>query len=59
MILNSDIDFSGVIVYVIFEFCCYYGCILFCFDLLIEYGIKKVFIGFCDLNLLVFGKGVK
>ena len=58
-ILNSDTDLSGATAYVTLEPCCHHGRTPPCSDLLIERGIKKVFIGSRDPNPLVSGKGVK
>ena len=58
-ILNSDTDLSGATAYVTLEPCCHHGRTPPCSDLLIERGIKKVFIGSRDPNPLVSGKGAK
>lgn len=58
-ILNSDTDLSGATAYVTLEPCCHHGRTPPCSDLLIEHGIKKVFIGSRDPNPLVSGKGAK
>lgn len=47
----------GVIVYVILEFCVYYGCMLLCVLVLIEVGIGCVVVVMCDLFLKVDGGG--
>lgn len=58
-ILNSDTNLSGATAYVTLEPCCHHGRTPPCSDLLIERGIKKVFIGSRDPNPLVSGKGAK
>lgn len=58
-ILNSDADITGATVYVTLEPCCHHGRTPPCSNLLIERGIKKVFIGSRDPNPLVSGKGAK
>ena len=58
-ILNSDTDLSGATAYVTLEPCCHHGRTPPCSNLLIERGIKKVFIGSRDPNPLVSGKGAK
>ena len=58
-ILNSDTDLSGATAYVTLEPCCHHGRTPPCSDLLIERGIKKIFIGSRDPNPLVSGKGAK
>ena len=58
-ILNRDTDLSGATAYVTLEPCCHHGRTPPCSDLLIEHGIKKVFIGSRDPNPLVSGKGAK
>lgn len=49
---------KGVIVYVILEFCSYYGCILFCVEGLKVVGVSKVIVVMVDLNLVVSGCGL-
>lgn len=49
----------GVIVYVMFEFCFYYGKILFCVEVLIKVGVVCVVVVFKDNDLCVFGCGFK
>ena len=58
-ILNSDTDLSGATAYVTLEPCCHHGRTPPCSNLLIERGIKKVFIGSRDPNPLASGKGAK
>ncbi len=58
-ILNSDADITGATAYVTLEPCCHHGRTPPCSNLLIERGIKKVFIGSRDPNSLVSGKGAK
>ena len=58
-ILNSNADITGATAYVTLEPCCHHGRTPPCSNLLIERGIKKVFIGSRDPNPLVSGKGVK
>lgn len=58
-ILNSQADLTDATVYVTLEPCCHHGRTPPCSDLLIERGIKKVFIGSRDPNPLVSGKGAK
>ncbi|MDD0823602.1 bifunctional diaminohydroxyphosphoribosylaminopyrimidine deaminase/5-amino-6-(5-phosphoribosylamino)uracil reductase RibD [Mannheimia sp. AT1] len=58
-ILRSEQDLTGAIAYVTLEPCCHQGRTPPCSDLLIERGIKKVFIGSRDPNPLVSGKGAK
>lgn len=54
---NSDV--KDALLYVTLEPCCHYGKTPPCTDIIIEKGIKKVFIGILDPNPLVAGKGVK
>ena len=58
-ILNCQADLTDATVYVTLEPCCHHGRTPPCSDLLIERGIKKVFIGSRDPNPLVSGKGAK
>ncbi len=58
-ILRSEQDLTGATAYVTLEPCCHQGRTPPCSDLLIERGIKKVFIGSRDPNPLVSGKGAK
>lgn len=50
---------KGALLYVTLEPCCHYGKTPPCTDIIIEKGIKKVFVGILDPNPLVAGKGVK
>ncbi|QGM80586.1 bifunctional diaminohydroxyphosphoribosylaminopyrimidine deaminase/5-amino-6-(5-phosphoribosylamino)uracil reductase RibD [Otariodibacter oris] len=56
-ILRCEEDLTGATAYVTLEPCCHHGRTPPCSDLLIERGIKKVFIGSRDPNPLVSGKG--
>lgn len=58
-ILRSEQDLTGATAYVTLEPCCHHGRTPPCSNLLIERGIKKVFIGSRDPNPLVSGKGAK
>jgi diaminohydroxyphosphoribosylaminopyrimidine deaminase/5-amino-6-(5-phosphoribosylamino)uracil reductase len=50
---------KGTLLYVTLEPCCHYGKTPPCTEIIIEKGIKKVFVGILDPNPLVAGKGVK
>ena len=50
---------KGASLYVTLEPCCHYGKTPPCTEIIIEKGIKKVFVGIFDPNPLVAGKGVK
>ena len=50
---------KGALLYVTLEPCCHYGKTPPCTDIIIEKGIKKVYVGILDPNPLVAGKGVK
>ena len=52
-------DTKGALLYVTLEPCCHYGKTPPCTEIIIEKGIKKVFVGILDPNPLVAGKGVK
>lgn len=56
-VLHCKEDLSGATAYVTLEPCCHHGRTPPCSDLLIERGIKKVFIGSSDPNPLVAGRG--
>lgn len=58
-ILSCKEDLTGATAYVTLEPCCHHGRTPPCSDLLIERGIKKVFIGSSDPNPLVSGQGAK
>lgn len=50
---------KDALLYVTLEPCCHYGKTPPCTEIIIEQGIKKVFVGILDPNPLVAGKGVK
>lgn len=50
---------NEALLYVTLEPCCHYGKTPPCTEIIIEKGIKKVFVGILDPNPLVAGKGVK
>lgn len=52
-------DTTGATLYVTLEPCCHYGKTLPCTEIIIEKGIKKVFVGILDPNPLVAGNGVR
>ena len=52
-------DVKDASLYVTLEPCCHYGKTPPCTEIIIEKGIKKVFVGILDPNPLVAGKGVK
>lgn len=58
-ILNCMKDMNGADIYVTLEPCCHYGKTPPCTNIIIQSGIKRVFIGSTDPNPLVAGKGVK
>jgi len=58
-ILNCKEDMHGADMYVTLEPCCHYGKTPPCTDIIIESGIKRVFIGSADPNPLVAGKGTQ
>lgn len=58
-LLNCREDTKGAELYVTLEPCCHYGKTPPCTDIIIEKGIKKVYIGCGDPNPLVAGKGSK
>lgn len=49
----------GADMYVTLEPCCHYGKQPPCTEAIIKHGIKNVYIGSCDPNSLVAGKGIK
>lgn len=50
---------KDALLYVTLEPCCHYGKTPPCTEIIIEKGIKKVFVGILDPNPLVAGKGMK
>ena len=52
-------EIKNASLYVTLEPCCHYGKTPPCTEIIIEKGIKKVFVGILDPNPLVAGKGVK
>lgn len=58
-ILNCKEDIKNADMYVTLEPCCHYGKTPPCTDIIIESGIKRVFIGSSDPNPLVAGKGAE
>ena len=58
-LLSCSKDPKGAELYVTLEPCCHQGKTPPCTDIIIEKGIKKVYIGSMDTNPLVGGKGVK
>lgn len=58
-ILNCKEDMYGAEIYVTLEPCCHYGKTPPCTEIIIESGIKKVYVGSVDSNPLVAGKGVQ
>lgn len=58
-ILNCKEDMRGAEIYVTLEPCCHYGKTPPCTEVIIESGIRKVYVGSMDSNPLVGGKGVE
>ena len=58
-LLRCQSETKGALLYVTLEPCCHYGKTPPCTEIIIEKGIKKVFVGILDPNPLVAGKGVK
>lgn len=58
-ILNCREKMDGAEMYVTLEPCCHFGKTPPCTDIILESGIKKVYIGSMDPNPLVAGRGVK
>ena len=58
-ILNCKEDMRGAELYVTLEPCCHYGKTPPCTEIIIENGIRKVYVGSMDKNPLVVGKGVE
>ena len=56
---NCQSETKGASLYVTLEPCCHYGKTPPCTEIIIEKGIKKVYVGILDPNPLVAGKGVK
>lgn len=56
---RCNTETKGASLYVTLEPCCHYGKTPPCTEIIIEKGIKKVFVGILDPNPLVAGKGVK
>lgn len=52
-------DTSGAELYVTLEPCCHFGKTPPCTDIIIEKGIRKVYVGSLDRNPLVAGQGIK
>lgn len=48
----------GVMVYVMFELCNYYGWMSSCARAFVDAGVARVVVGFIDLDLCVFGGGI-
>ena len=55
---NCTGDAQGATMYVTLEPCCHHGKTPPCTDAIIEHGIARVFVGICDPNPLVAGKGI-
>ena len=58
-ILNCGEDMRGAEIYVTLEPCCHYGKTPPCTEIIIQSGIRKVYVGSMDKNPLVAGKGVE
>jgi len=58
-ILNCKEDLRGAVIYVTLEPCCHYGKTPPCTEIIIERGIKEVYIGSYDPNPKVNGGGIK
>ncbi len=58
-LLRCREDCTGAELYVTLEPCCHYGKTPPCTEIIIEKGIKKVYVGSMDSNPLVGGKGVQ
>ncbi len=57
-LLSCDADLTGASMYVTLEPCCHHGKTPPCTEIIIERGIKRVYIGSDDPNPLVAGKGI-
>lgn len=58
-IMHCNTDIYNASLYVTLEPCCHYGKTPPCTDIIIEKGIKNVFVGISDPNPVVSGKGMK
>lgn len=58
-LLKCGEEAKGAELYVTLEPCCHYGKTPPCTDIIIEKGIRKVYVGSMDSNPLVAGKGVQ
>lgn len=58
-LLSCKEDLHGAELYVTLEPCCHHGKTPPCTEIIIERGIKKVYVGSLDSNPLVGGKGVR
>lgn len=58
-ILNCGEDLAGAELFVTLEPCCHYGKTPPCTEIIIESGIRKVYVGCMDPNPLVAGGGTK
>ena len=58
-LLRCEEDPAGADLYVTLEPCCHYGRTPPCTEIIIEKGIKRVFVAALDVNPLVAGKGVQ
>lgn len=58
-LLSCKEDLQGAELYVTLEPCCHHGKTPPCTEIIIERGIKKVYVGSMDSNPLVGGKGVR
>ena len=56
---RCQLETKGASLYVTLEPCCHYGKTPPCTEIIIEKGIRKVYVGILDPNPLVAGKGVK